>query len=310
MFSSLTYLKRTACAVLLACVAFMGGAGEAQASTGLTIQPIKVSQTLDPGTTYTGYINLSNASDKEVIVQVKTEDFLPSAGTNSLNFVGRAPGVTSVRDWITINKPAEFSFLQGKTESVQYTITVPKDAEPGGHFGVIFFKAIEKVDQEEQLKIGTQVGVLILVTVNGDFERTGRILDATAPSFLTNGPVPFTIKFENTGTVHYEPRGRISITNLFGKEVAVVPIEGQVVLPTGVKDLAFAWQPATRFLIGKYTASIVIDGEGETPLASETLIFYAAPVWYILGLLIAFFVFFRIVVFLKSRVSINIKPKQ
>ncbi len=306
----LAYLKRTGFVALSAALVFMLGGTGVEAATGLTIQPIKVSQTLDPGATYTGVINLSNASDKEVIVQVKTEDFLPSAGTNTLNFIGRAPGVTSVRDWITVNKPAEFSFTQGKTESVQYTITVPANAEPGGHFGVIFFKAIEKTDAEEQLKIGTQVGVLVLVTVNGDFERTGKIVEASAPSFLTEGPVPFKITFENTGTVHFEPKGKISITNLFGKEVGVVPIEGQVVLPTGVKDLNFAWEPSTKFLLGKYTATIIIDGDGETPLAEQSLTFYAAPVWYVLGLLLAFYVLWRSIVFLKSRVSINIKPKE
>lgn len=294
---------------ILILTALSFGAREVQAATGLTIQPIKVSQTLDPGTTFTGFINLSNVSDDEVLVQVKAEDFLPSAGTNTFNFIGRAPGVTSVRDWINIDSPNEFLFEKGKNQSIRYTITVPKDAEPGGHFGVIFFKAIEKEDAEEQLKIGTQVGMLVLVTVSGDFERSGKILDVKAPKFVTNTPITLVMNFENTGTVHFEPKGKISIKNMFGKEVGVVPIEGHVILPTGVKEMGFVWQ-SHGILLGKYKAEFSIEGEDGKSLDTREVEFYAVPVWYGLGFLVSFFFIWRIVVFLRTRVSINIKPKK
>jgi hypothetical protein len=43
------------------------------AATGLTIQPIKVSQTLDKGAQVSGFILLSNASANDVRVELKVE---------------------------------------------------------------------------------------------------------------------------------------------------------------------------------------------------------------------------------------------
>lgn len=303
------FLNKSQLILGLIAVTFFLQAEVVLGATGLTIQPIKVSQTLNPGDTFTGFINLSNASDDQVLVQVKAEDFLPSAGTNGLNFIGRAPGVTSVRDWINIESPDEFLFAEGASQSIRYTISVPEDAEPGGHFGVIFFKAIEKQDVDEQLKIGTQVGMLVLVTVNGDFERSGKILDVEAPSFVTNTPINFVINFENTGTVHFEPKGHISIKNMFGKEVGNVPIEGQVVLPTGIKELGFSWQ-SHGIVLGKYTADIVIDDEPGNELDSRSVTFYAVPVWYVLGFLVALFFVWKVLVFFRERVTINISSKK
>jgi hypothetical protein len=277
------------------------------ANTGLTIQPVKISQTLNPGQEASGFILLSNASEEDVLVELKVEDFIPTAGAEGVQFVGRAPGLTTVRDWVILgNGQTSFVFKKGEERRIPYVITAPLNAEPGSHFGVAFFKASKITTQEEQLRVGTQVGVLIFITVPGNFQQKGNILSFNGPSFTQGGAVPFVIRFENTGTVHFEPKGTISIKNIFGSIVGEVPIEGQVVLPTGIKELKFSWNPSS-FVFGVYTASAAIkDGEGNE-LATEAITFYAAPVWYIVGFLILVVVIYMIVRFLKSRIRISLK---
>ena len=280
----------------------------AQAATGLSIQPVKISQTLKPGQEVNGTILLTNASDEDVNVAVKVEDFVPTAGAETLQFVGRAQGVTTVRDWITIRGGQDFLFKKGESRQIEYSIKAPLGAEPGGHFGVAFFKATKASEANSELRIGTQVGMLILVTIPGNHLQKGNILDFTAPKFLQTGPVPFVIKFENTGTVHFEPKGAIKISNMLGKEVGSVPIEGQVVLPTGVKSLNFQWQVG-GFLLGKYNAvATIVDGDGNV-LTSKLVSFWAVPVWYIISFLLILIVLFFIIKFLKSKVNISINLK-
>src|SRR5436190_20038796 len=98
---------------------------------GLTIQPVKISQTMNPGDTVTGLIHLSNASTDDVNVSATVQDFVPVAGAEGIEFVSRAPGVTSVRDWITIGGKDSFTFKKGEVRDIPYTITAPRDAEPG-----------------------------------------------------------------------------------------------------------------------------------------------------------------------------------
>ena len=275
---------------------------------GLTIQPVKISQTLTPGDTATGFIHLTNASDADVKVDVSVQDFIPVAGAESIQFVSRAPGITTVRDWITIGGADNFIFKKGESRDIDYKITAPKNAEPGSHFGVAFFKATKLSSSTDQLKVGTQVGMLVLVTIPGNHLQKGIIHDFTAPKFLQKGPVPFVINFENTGTVHFEPKGEITIKNMFGKQVGTVPIEGQIVLPTGVKDLRMQWDVGS-FLLGKYTALATIkDGDGNT-LTSKEVSFWVFPIWYIIGFLVALIVIFYILRFFKRRVRFSVSLK-
>lgn len=279
----------------------------ALAGTGLTIQPVKVSVTLAPGQSADGVILLTNASDDAVQVDSSIQDFIPLAGADTIQFVGRAPGVTTVRDWITLDTPATSPLGKDEKKEVHYHIAAPQDAEPGSHFGVVFFKAVPG-DATGSLRIGTQVGVLVFVTIPGNHLQKGKILNFQAPSFVQGGPVNFTMKFENTGTVHFEPKGTITIRNMFGQVAGIVPIEGQVVLPTGVKDLTFSWQPS-GFIMGGYTASAtVVDGDGNE-LTSSSISFYAAPVWYLLAFLLTIVVVYIVIRLVRSRVSFSVSLK-
>ncbi len=278
------------------------------ANTGLTIQPVKASHELEAGSSLEGTILLTNASDEAIQVELSVEDFIPLAGGDSIQFVSRAPGVTTVRDWITVGESDTFVFEKGESKKIPYTIAAPPDAEPGSHFGVIFFKATRLEDATAQLKVGTQVGMLVFVTVPGDFVQSGEIGSFSAPLFVQTPPVSFSLDFKNTGTVHFEPKGTITITNMFGNVVGEVPISGQVVLPTGVRTMGFSWD-TKGILLGAYTArAVVYDGENNELTSNETT-FYAFPLWYALGFVASVLVLFFLFTFIRSRVSFSVSIK-
>jgi hypothetical protein len=303
-------MRQSAIAIFLAAF-FLSGAfptGAYAASTGLSIQPIKISTEIKAGTSVSGEILLSNASDEDVQVDVTVQDFLPDAGTDSIKFVGRAPGLTTVRDWITIGGNQAFVFKKGESKKVPYTITAPANAEPGSHFGVAFFKATRLADAEAGLKVGTQVGMLVFVTVPGNYKQTGRIVDFTSQKFYNASPVDFYLTFENTGTVHFVPQGSIVIKNMFGKTVGTVPIDGQVVLPTGIKKMHLAWQ-TSDILMGRYTASATVyDGE-KNILTTKDLAFWAFPLWYLMWFGVSIVVLFLIFSFLRRRLRFSVTLK-
>jgi len=289
--------------------AVLGSARFVSAGTGLSIQPVKVSHTLEAGQSVSGTISLKNASEESVKVEVKVEDFVPTAGSSGIKFVGRADGVTTVRDWVTIGGNKTFVLRKGESKKIPYTIKAPADAEPGSHFGVAFFKATKPDQADNQLKIGAQVGMLIFVTVPGNFLQKGEILDFSAPAFVQQSPVVFNIKFKNTGTVHFEPKGEIKITNIFGKEVGRIPVSGQAVLPTGVRDLVARWD-VSDFLVGRYKADLTMtDGEGNV-LTANSVVFYALPLWHIVGFVLSVIILFYALKFLRNKVNISVSFKK
>ncbi len=275
------------------------------ASVGLTIEPVKVSHTLKPGESVSGQIKVTNRSNEKVKVEVNTKDFIPLEGTVTIQIIERAEGVTTVRDWISLEPGYTFILPENKSQKVVYTISAPQNAEPGGHFGVALFKANKIAEDEGQLKVGAELGMLIFVTIPGSHLQKGDLLDFSAKKFVQKGPVNFRVDFENTGTVHFEPKGTIKITNLFGKEVASVPIAGQVVLPGGLRALSAAW-PASGLLLGRYKAEINIkDGEGNI-LTADTITFYAFPIWYLAGFILSIIALFFIFKFVKKKFNISV----
>lgn len=307
------YTIKIALLGILAClISFSFSTPIVFAGTGLTIQPIRVSHTLNPGEEVSGIISLTNASNDEndTLITLNIADFMPVAEGEGVNFIGRAPGVTTVMDWITLGRNNERSFLikQGESMGIPYTIKAPPNAEPGGHYGVLFFKAQKTSKQQQMLNVGTQVGVLVLVTVPGNHLQKGQILDFTAKKFYQKPPVDFSIRFRNTGTVHYEPKGTIKITNLFGREVSKVPVEGQVVLPTGIRNLTTKWD-VEGFLFGKYNAELsIVDGDGEQ-LSAKSVSFYVFPLWYTSEFIGAIIFVYIVLRYMKKKVKINISLK-
>jgi hypothetical protein len=231
---------------------------------------------------------------------------VPNAGADSIAFVGRAAGVTSVRDWITVSAKPTFTLAVGELIEIPYTIAAPANAEPGGHYGVVLFNATPQGGATGSLKVGTQVGMIVLIAIPGSHLEKGNILSFTAPAFLQRGPVPFNIKFQNTGTVHFEPKGSIVITNLLGQKAGEVPITGQVVLPTSIKDLSFTWD-ANNFSIGRYQAvATVVDGDGNV-LTSQAVSFWIVPVWYVLGFIAVLMLLYLLIRYLRKHVRISVK---
>jgi hypothetical protein len=295
--------------VLLA-VLFTANTHSTKAATGLTIQPIKISQTMKPGDSISGKIMLTNASEDDVFVDLAIQDFIPTAGAETFQFVGRAPGVSTVRDWITFDGIKDhFTFKKGEAREVAYTIKAPANAEPGSHFGVLFFKAMRTADADAQIKVGTQVGVLVFITIPGKFEQKGTITNFSAPTFIQSGPVPFQLTFSNTGTVHFEPKGTIEITNMFGSKIGSVPIEGYAVLPTGIKKMDFHWN-VVGLLLGKYKATATIYDVDGNLLSTASSSFVALPVWYIVGFIVVLLVLFFIIRFIKKRLKFSISLKK
>jgi hypothetical protein len=145
------------------------------------------------------------------------------------------------------------------------------NAVPGGHFAVIFFNA---TDQSSSTLNGSGVGILprigslVMVAVPGDISKAGLIKSFNGPKFLQRGPVQFQVVFENTGSVHYQPTGAVTMKNLFGKVVAKGDVDGLFVFPKTSRTMK-ALVPGGQYYWGPYTAELNIkDGAGTAYTAS------------------------------------------
>lgn len=257
---------------------------EAEAAQGFTIFPAKVFLTIDKGTEGSSWIRVTNAGDAKVGVLISTEEIVPQAN-NSFNTLPKAPGISSIVDWMKIDKKV-FNLKPNESKEVPFSIKVPADASPGSRFAIVYFGTGAPAGEKGQLAISARVGALVFITVPGDFRQTGEISNFRSSNkfIFQKEPISFKFDFSNTGTVYFEPKGTIAVTNIFRQTAGTIPVEGQVVLPTGFRTIYVTW-PYDGWLFGIYKAHLAISVTGKGDIAAADTMIYAFPVLPSLGAL-------------------------
>lgn len=217
-------------------------AGIASPVFALTVSPARVEITGDPGTTLQGEIELFNEQEGTRTFFTSFENFEPSGDTGAPRFIGAKEGLAT---WIQSENKV---FLEsGVRVKVPYSIAIPANAEPGGHFAAIFFGSQEPgVQGGGQVSVGGKIGVLVLLRVSGEVAEGGGLLEFSAKDkqrFFSMVPVTFTYRINNTGGDRVIPKGEIKIKNTLRLTSATLlanKSEGSI-LPSSARKFEVVW---------------------------------------------------------------------
>jgi len=270
----------------------------AQARIGIAISPLTFELTANPGDTLTNKLKVYNPTDSIISIKMETEDFRPYEELGEVKIEPAETETYSLKRWVK-TEPIEFTLEPREQKFVDFEILVPENAEPGGKYGSVLASTTGVIgEMPVGLAIGQKVGALLLLTISGEVKENLEIKEFIAPSFLEYGPVPFTIRFENEGTIHVRPRGFVTITNWWGKKVADVEFSQLNVIPGAVRKIETKWD--NKRLFGKYTAMLVGSyGTANLPFNPPVLTFWAFPWKIALGILLVLVLIFAF--FYKTR---------
>lgn len=252
-------------------------------STTISISPPVFELSANPGEQITNSIRVSNLSDDAQTIFVDKRNFTALGEEGAVDLT-EDDTPYSLASWIAVDRDGVTIPAQ-ESEVFDFTISVPANAEPGGHFGSIVFKTEpgELPEGEAGAAVGQEVGALLLVRIAGDIdEQAGVASFDVAGGLHEKGPITFETRIENTGNVHVKPRGMITINNMFGREVATVPLDERNVLPDAIRKVDTVWDDSSlRF--GRYTAdlSMVYGADGSLVKASTSV--FIVPYKLLLG---------------------------
>ncbi len=272
---------------------------------GLTVSPPLAEYEIKPGESITKRIKVTNPINKQVKVYPTALDFNAKGETGEPGFSKPDENKSSysLAGWISFSKT--YLVLEPQeVEEFDYTIKAPNNAEPGGHYGVVFF-ASEAPDAQEdisQVTISTMVGSLVLVKVPGFIVENAKLETFSAPWFLFKTPVNFNTRISNLGNLHFKPKGEIIIKNFFGQQKDSIDFNsiGGNVLPESIRRFENSWEPKTSLFypLGRYTAELKLKYGDSQKDITATVAFWIIPIWFIIVLII---VFVLIVYFLIKR---------
>lgn len=249
---------------------------------GLEISPPLVEVNVDPGKSVSFDIRLRNITATTLVATPTIEDFVSGGEDGQPKLLldnDSEPSPYSFKGWASSLPKLQLASQEAKTAKI--TLNVPKDAAPGGHYGVVRFTAAAPDIEETGVALSASIGTLVLVNVSGEvttkakFEELFVSQNGKKGSFFENGPITFTERIKNEGSVHFKPTGTVRITNMFGKEVGVLSVneKGGNILPSGVRK--FEQQLKKNWMIGRYSATVDVQYSGQT--ISGNITFWVIP---------------------------------
>src|SRR3989344_6918006 len=207
----------------------------------LTISPVRLEITADPGQTVTGKLLLLNEQNGTTTFYSSFENFEPSGDSGTPRFIGAEDGLAT-----GIKTDGKITLESGTSTSVPFSIPVPDNAEPGGYFAAIFFGSQPPAPAGGEVSIGGKIGVLVLLRVSGEVAEGGGLLEFATKEknrFFSTLPISFIYRLNNTGGNRVVPQGEIEIKNTFQLISATLLAnenEGSV-LPGSIRKFEVVW---------------------------------------------------------------------
>lgn len=295
----------------------------------LEIAPPVLNLTGNPGESVEAEIILRDVSDSQLIVTNQINDFVADGedGTPKLLLDGDTDSPYSMKSWIS---PISELLLEPRTLTrLPVTVNIPSNAAPGGYFSVIRFTGTAPQVEGSGVGLSASLGALVFMNVKGDAKAEMSIEEfftnasGSRTSIFQAAPIDFTVRMKNSGNTFEQPRGQVTITDMFGQKVGVVNVNlpPRTVLPGSIRKFDQSLDSGVigdKMLFGMYTAEIKMTYGPDKTEVTKTVTFWVIPyvlIGIILAILVLGFFGFRFLIrrynaAIINKATGNTKPKR
>ncbi len=282
-------------------------------ANALTFTPVRMEINGNPGQVLSEEMTLINERPTTETYYSSYMNFEAQGETGTPNFVEAHDDLGT---WMKAQP--SITLAPGQSKIVPITITIPKDADAGGHFAAVFWGTTPNTPAGGgQVTIGAKSGILILLRVNGAVNENGGVLEFSTKnkqSFFTSLPVTFYYRFQNSGNDRIKPAGSIKMQNIIGLTSAKIsgnPVEGNI-LPKSVRKFETVWKGVDgldpveekdqgnffnkvgrewrNFAFGRYNAKLSLSYGTKNEIATGSFVFWVIP-WHLLVFIIILILF-------------------
>ncbi len=295
--------------LLLTGIVFTADIANAQ-QAGVSITPALIEETLDPGVVkdYSVEIKNLNATDQTFYLYTRN---IERTGPGGVPIFAKDNSVRTgyeLSDWITL--PFDQVDIPG-TESVRvdFKMTVPDNASPGGHFGGVFISVEPPEIESSGAAVGYQVANIINIRISGEVIEEANIRQFSTSRFLYGSQnVEFSVRVENVGNVLVRPMGPLEVYNMLGKKVDTIMVNESLagVFPGATESFDDIIWEGDSIGFGRYEAvlGLVYGEQGARKSITSTVSFWILPM-SIIGPALAVLAVILLITFIFVRVYIK-----
>jgi hypothetical protein len=265
-------------------------AAPGDSSESILMSPAKKNYKFDAGSTKTDEITVINNGDSAYRFKVyaspysvKNVEYEPDFYTTRKN--------TDLESWITFSKDT-FSIEPNQTIKVPYSIAVPADATPGGHYAVLFAETQppESTGDTNSVQRKKRIGSLVYATVNGTYQMGGTFKDIRTPGLQFKSPLRSELNVENTGNSDFSVETVFAVSDIFGSR-KYTDTKAYQLLPKTERKLVFSWDTSPSFGLYEVTVSAKFLDKQTTKTSYVLMAPLAFYMIFVVGLLVLIIVF-------------------
>lgn len=261
---------------------------------GIELKPVRYEKTVQPGETIEVPLKILNkGSAFTASFEAATFTYSDDSGTPKIVAPENRRVGYDIQDWISL--PDQIDVEENVEVEVAYTVSIPEDARPGGHYGTVF--VLQELGRDDDGAVGmvAKVGALIILKVDGDIVEEAELTGFDiAEQSEEAGNLDFEVFIKNSGNVHVVPYGKIEIKDSEGNIVQGIDVESvvdgkgtqtgiraidyirfnadkKIILPGQIRSLKASWKKPP---VGEYSAQLLLKYEGnEEGVSSEEISF-------------------------------------
>jgi hypothetical protein len=273
---------------------------------------------VEPGTTVSDWVAVSNFSDRDATFRVYAADATTDYDTGAFTLVGADVPSTDLGSWVSVDSApsrcpeastgevdaacvaelgVEVKLGPGESANLPFTITVPHDAAPGDHAAGIVASFVSQTTGEDgaavrrEDRVGTRAHLRVDGALNAAVGVSGVTSGYTGTAFGT-GTATVAFDVTNTGNVLLDAAPEVRLAGPFGIEVGAVdlaPLENLVPGGTAHVEAVLTDVPPLALLFSDIVVVPTgVDGEQPQPTrASSTAWALPWAVVIVLVLLVA-----------------------
>ena len=224
-------------------------AGESEPRESLTLSPVNKKYAVDAGKTIEDSLTIINdgqtAYDFIVYARpytIKSDDEGKNDESYEADFT-KTTDNTDVYQWVQF-KQVKYHLEAGASTKVDYTMRVPSNARPGGHYGVIFAESQPAggVTGNSVLR-NKRVGSILYTTVNGENTLKGSVIETDIPFWQLEPPLQVTTRIKNEGNTDFADTINYRIKDVFGN-VKYETKADWALLPQTIRKVKLDWDKA------------------------------------------------------------------
>ncbi|HEY3444543.1 MAG TPA: hypothetical protein VGK29_27580 [Paludibaculum sp.] len=204
------------------------------AQVGLGLSPMRLDLSLQPGSSHSGALDLTNEVGSTARVRGELLDFQIDE-TTTPQFLRQIPGeaANSCREWLTAN-PMETEVTSSQHLIVRFTIQVPKTATPRSYYCGIGYTTLPTAEKLKTTGFRSAVRIVAAIyVIVGTPKPEGEV------SGLFYEPVPgskdnmwrVVLVVRNRSDYHFRPSGTVELLSGSGATMELIQIPSFPTLP-------------------------------------------------------------------------------